>query len=124
MVWLEALNNDVAVSARVTAFWLTLESRPYPDSGLEIAAETTEKSESAFVFRKGSTELTAAVDKALADLRADGTLAKISEKYFGADVTKSLVDVLNGKELSSRQASFLLTQPQVDTASDKLLGFE
>ena len=59
-----------------------------PDSGLKIAAETTEKSESAFVFRKGSTELTAAVDKALADLRADGTLAKISEKYFGADVTK------------------------------------
>lgn len=59
-----------------------------PDAGLKIAAETQEKSESAFVFRKGSTELTAAVDKALTDLRADGTLAKISEKYFGADVTK------------------------------------
>jgi cystine transport system substrate-binding protein len=59
-----------------------------PDAGLKIAAETTEKSESAFVFRKGSTELTAAVDKALDDLRADGTLAKISEKYFGTDVTK------------------------------------
>ncbi len=59
-----------------------------PDSGLKVAAESTEKTESAFVFRKGSTELTAAVDKALADLRADGTLAKISQKYFGADVTK------------------------------------
>jgi cystine transport system substrate-binding protein len=59
-----------------------------PDAGLKIAAETTEKSESAFVFRKGSTELTAAVDKALAELSADGTLTKISEKYFGADVTK------------------------------------
>lgn len=59
-----------------------------PDSGLKIAAETTEKTESAFVFRKGSTELAAAVDKALADLAADGTLAGISEKYFGADVTK------------------------------------
>ena len=59
-----------------------------PDAGLKIAAETQEKTESAFVFRKGSTELTAAVDKALTDLRADGTLAKISEKYFGADVTK------------------------------------
>ena len=59
-----------------------------PDSGLKVAAETTEKTESALVFRKGSTELAAAVDKALADLRADGTLAKISEKYFGADVTK------------------------------------
>ena len=59
-----------------------------PDSGLKVAAETEEKTESAFVFRKGSTELTAAVDKALADLRADGTLPKISQKYFGADVTK------------------------------------
>lgn len=59
-----------------------------PDAGLKIAAETTEKSQSAFVFRKGSTELTKAVDKALDDLRADGTLAKISEKYFGTDVTK------------------------------------
>lgn len=59
-----------------------------PDAGLKIAAETADKSESAFAFRKGSTELTAAVDKALTDLRADGTLAKISEKYFGADVTK------------------------------------
>ncbi|MEE2523217.1 amino acid ABC transporter substrate-binding protein [Pseudarthrobacter sp. J75] len=59
-----------------------------PDSGLKIAAETTEKTESAFTFRKGSTELVAAVDKALADLAADGTLAGISEEYFGADVTK------------------------------------
>jgi len=59
-----------------------------PDAGLKIAAETTDKSESAFVFRKGSTELTSAVDKALDELRADGTLTKISEKYFGTDVTK------------------------------------
>ncbi|MCW3767664.1 amino acid ABC transporter substrate-binding protein [Paenarthrobacter ureafaciens] len=59
-----------------------------PDSGLKVAAEAPEKTESAFVFRKGSTELTKAVDKALADLQADGTLAKISDKYFGADVTK------------------------------------
>ena len=59
-----------------------------PDSGLKVAAEAPDKTESAFVFRKGSTELTKAVDKALADLQADGTLAKISDKYFGADVSK------------------------------------
>lgn len=59
-----------------------------PDSGLKVAAETADKSESAFVFRNGSTELAKAVDKALEELRADGTLAKISQKYFGADVTK------------------------------------
>lgn len=58
------------------------------DPGIKIAVETTEKSESAAAFRTGSEDLVKAVDTALADLRADGTLAKISEKYFGADVTK------------------------------------
>jgi cystine transport system substrate-binding protein len=56
-------------------------------SGLKIAAETTDKSESAFVFAQGSTTLADAVDKALDKLSADGTLTAISEKYFGADVT-------------------------------------
>ena len=59
-----------------------------PDSGLKVAAEAPDKTESALVFRKGSTELTKAVDKALDDLRADGTRAQISEQDFGADVTK------------------------------------
>lgn len=59
-----------------------------PDSGLKIAAETTDKSKNAFAFRKGSTALVQAVDKALAALRADGTLAKISKTYFGADVSQ------------------------------------
>lgn len=57
-------------------------------AGLKVAATTTEKSESAFAFAKGSTTLAAAVDKALAELGASGELAKISEKYFGADVSK------------------------------------
>ncbi len=59
-----------------------------PDAGLKIAAETTETSQSAFAFRKGSTELANAVDKALTELGAEGTLSSISEKYFGSDVTK------------------------------------
>ncbi|MGG5171746.1 amino acid ABC transporter substrate-binding protein [Pseudarthrobacter sp. J1738] len=59
-----------------------------PDAGLKIAAETTDKSESALTVRKGSTALKDAMDSALKDLAADGTLTKISEKYFGVDVTK------------------------------------
>jgi cystine transport system substrate-binding protein len=57
-------------------------------NGLKVAAETDEKSESAFAFKKGSTTLTDAVNTALDDLRADGTLAKLSEKYFGEDVSE------------------------------------
>ncbi len=59
-----------------------------PDAGLKIAAETPDKSKNAFAFHQGATELVTAVDKALADLQADGTLAGISDKYFGADVSK------------------------------------
>ncbi|MFJ6418036.1 transporter substrate-binding domain-containing protein [Paeniglutamicibacter sp. NPDC091659] len=58
------------------------------DPSIKIAAETTDKSESAVAFRTGSEDLVKAVDGALAELKADGTLAKISDKYFGADVTK------------------------------------
>lgn len=59
-----------------------------PNSGLKIAATTKDTSESAFAFRKGSTALTDAVDKAIAELQADGTLKTLSEKYFGQDVSK------------------------------------
>ena len=57
-------------------------------SDLQVAAETDDPSLSALVFRKGSDDLVTAVDQALVDLRADGTLAQISEKYFGADVSQ------------------------------------
>jgi His/Glu/Gln/Arg/opine family amino acid ABC transporter permease subunit len=41
----------------------------------------------ALTFRKTDTSLQKQADKALASLRADGTLKKISEKYFKADVS-------------------------------------
>lgn len=58
------------------------------DGDIKIAAETTDKSLSALAFRKGSTSLAEAVNTALSELQTDGTLAKISQKYFDADVTK------------------------------------
>ena len=57
------------------------------DEDIKIAAEIDEKSEQALVFRKDSAELQAEVDEALATLREDGTLARISEEYFGEDVS-------------------------------------
>ncbi|RNE66727.1 amino acid ABC transporter substrate-binding protein [Cryobacterium tepidiphilum] len=56
--------------------------------GLKVAATTDDSSQSAFAFAEGSSSLVDAVNKALDELRADGTLAKLSEKYFGADVSK------------------------------------
>ncbi|MCX7521320.1 amino acid ABC transporter substrate-binding protein [Microbacterium sp. STN6] len=58
-----------------------------PNVKLRIAATADDPAENAFAFRKGST-LPKDFDKALAELRADGTLAKISKKYFGEDVSQ------------------------------------
>lgn len=58
------------------------------DSGLKVVAETGDASLNAFAFRKGSDTLVEAVNVALAELAADGTLAEISESYFGSDVSQ------------------------------------
>jgi cystine transport system substrate-binding protein len=52
------------------------------------AGEAFSRQESGIALRKGEPELLAAVNKALDELRADGTLEKLSKKYFNADVTK------------------------------------
>ena len=59
-----------------------------PNAPVKIVAEQAEASHSGILLRKGDADLVAAVNKALADIKADGTYAKISEKYFGQDVSK------------------------------------
>lgn len=76
---------DATVNDKLT--FLDYETTNSP-TGLKIAAETDEAGEQAFVFTKDKEALVEAVDGALEELRADGTLAEISEKYFGEDVTK------------------------------------
>lgn len=59
-----------------------------------------EVSEQVLAFRKGDPRLEES-NKALAELKADGTLAKISEKYFKTDVTVENagdVDVTGGRK--------------------------
>lgn len=58
------------------------------DKSVKIVAKTGDKAEQVFAFRKGDTEIAKAFNKALGELRADGTLAKIAEKYFQQDVSK------------------------------------
>ncbi|RBY81069.1 L-cystine-binding protein TcyA [Blastococcus sp. TF02-09] len=57
------------------------------DEDVKIATEIGEQSESAFAFRKDEADLQSRVNEALESLRADGTLAELSEKYFGEDVS-------------------------------------
>jgi len=63
-------------------------SKPQAASKLKVAAETDDPSTNAFVVTKGSTTLVDAINDALDELRADGTLAAISKKYFGEDVSQ------------------------------------
>ncbi|WP_082950044.1 ABC transporter permease subunit [Mycobacterium sp. ACS4331] len=56
------------------------------DTSVKIAATTGEKSEQGFAARKDS-GLLSDLDRALEDLRADGTLTAISQKYLKADAS-------------------------------------
>ncbi|WP_134685986.1 amino acid ABC transporter substrate-binding protein [Brevibacillus migulae] len=59
-----------------------------PETPVKIVANHADAAQNGFMFRKGSNELVEAFNKALDEMRQDGTLAKISEKWFGADVSK------------------------------------
>jgi cystine transport system substrate-binding protein len=61
-----------------------------PDAQVKIAAvdASSDSDHSAVLLRKGDPALVEAVDKALADIKADGTYEKISQKYFGKDVSQ------------------------------------
>lgn len=56
------------------------------DTGVKIAATTGETSEQGFAARKDS-GLLPELNAALSELRADGTLSAISQKYLNADAT-------------------------------------
>lgn len=89
--WAQALEllKQGRVDATINDKLTFLDAKKTGDTaGLKVAAETKDVSKSAFTARKGSGTLIAAIDKALDELRADGTLAKLGEKYFGEDVSK------------------------------------
>lgn len=58
-----------------------------PNAAIKIVKEEKNSAESAFLFRKGNDKLVKEVNKALADMKKDGTYKKISDKWFGEDVS-------------------------------------
>ena len=57
-----------------------------PNSPFEIVWYNPEPELFGVCFKKGNDALTAAIDKALDELFADGTMKRISQKYFDADL--------------------------------------
>ncbi len=59
-----------------------------PDSNLKIVLHSDKKTGSGFTFLPEHTEAAKKFDAALKQMKDDGTLAKIGEKWFGADISK------------------------------------
>ncbi len=58
-----------------------------PDAKAKIVATSNEATESAILIRQGDDDLQKAINDALSQLRSEGKLAEISNKYFGTDIT-------------------------------------
>lgn len=59
-----------------------------PNADVKIAAQEDNADYSGVIVRKGEPELVKAINQALDEIKADGTYKKISETYFGQDVSQ------------------------------------
>ena len=89
---------DATINDKLT--FLDYETTDGP-TGLKIAAETDDPALQRLRLHEGQEALVDAVDEALAELREEGMLAEISEKYFGADVTVPRLERSGGREARS-----------------------
>jgi len=75
---------DATLNAE-TAFYYYLTA--HPDTPVKIVATTDSTTSSRVPVAKGNERLLEAINQALDDLRADGTLAELSQTFFGTDIT-------------------------------------
>ena len=59
-----------------------------PDAPVKVVATAEDADFSGVILAKGKPELLAAINEALEAIKADGTYAQISQKYFGEDVSQ------------------------------------
>ncbi|HEY4804604.1 MAG TPA: transporter substrate-binding domain-containing protein [Paraburkholderia sp.] len=83
---LAANRLDAALNDRLMLAYL-LKNSQLP---LRTGAIVGDGNPSAIPFRKGNPKFAKAIDDAMTQLEADGTFSKISDKWFGIDVTRPL----------------------------------
>lgn len=78
---------DATLNAEVSFYDYLKE---HPDANIKLVALTEDASHVSIPLRKGdeTAALKAAIDKAIAELSADGTLTELSNKYFGSDISQ------------------------------------
>ena len=74
---------DAVLIDSVAAYYSVFSS----DAKYYVLPESLGQEEYAVGFRKGDQALRDAVQKTISEMKADGTLGKISEKWFGSDIT-------------------------------------
>lgn len=80
---METSNSDAVLMDTVMAnYMINSLGKDY-----KVLGESLLPDEYAIGFRKGDAALCAEVEKALSELKADGTVAEISTKWFGTDIT-------------------------------------
>lgn len=77
--------DAVFVDSVVAAYYMGEEAQKY-----DIVWESEESEPMGICIKKGNDALTEAIEKAVDELYADGTMKTIAEKYFGYDVTQGL----------------------------------
>ncbi len=77
---------DATLNAEVTYYDYMKE---HPDAAIKIACLDENATAVGIPMPKNSGKLVEEVNKALADMAADGTLTALSEKYFGTDISKA-----------------------------------
>lgn len=83
MMDLKVAGSDAVVMDKVVAlYYMDKEEDVY-----RVLDETLADEQYVIGFRKGDVSLCREVEKILKDMAADGTLAKISEQWFGNDIT-------------------------------------
>jgi cystine transport system substrate-binding protein len=79
---------DAALNDRLMLAYLMKNSQLPLRTGATLGAGNP----SGIPFRKGNPKFAKAIDDAMTQLEADGTFAKISDKWFGIDVTKPIAN--------------------------------
>jgi polar amino acid transport system substrate-binding protein len=80
---LETGNSDAVLMDSIVANYMITEA----GKDFKVLDETLLADEYAIGFRKGELALSEAVEKALKELKDDGTVEEISTKWFGSDIT-------------------------------------
>ena len=77
--------DAIIVDEVVARYYVTQDQKSYKVTGARLTNEPI-----GIVIKKGNTQLRDSIQKAIDDMRKDGTLKKISEKWFGEDLVTNV----------------------------------